>query len=291
MKTRTPFRVLLAGVMTLALLPMLSSFAPGGQVGGFTTAAPAAANKIWYQSVGRSSNAAPCQESTGAELAEGWTNWAPSWEQWANDRQGGFVCSRQITWAHDTPPLTCATGGGAPGTCVIGARGPGGGIVFHVNESNSTGARYMEAAPSGWNAPATSDDPILGWGVNTGGTDCSSLDITGAVGTAIGTGLANTTAITTRCTLAQAPAAWAARSYTGGGLSVGSWFLASLGELNALYGQRTVVSADLSAPPEYWSSSQSVAGGNLVSTVDFSNGTGAEIAKVNFLRVRPVRAF
>jgi hypothetical protein len=165
--------------------------------------------------------------------------------------------------------------------------------VFYVNESNSTGARYMEAEPSGWNAPATSDDPTLGWGTTevVGGVNCSPLDITDAVGTAIGTGLANTTAITTRCTLAQAPAAWAARSYTGGGLPVGSWFLASRDELNAMYGQRTVVSGFLFAPPEYWSSSQSVAGGITASTVNFFDGTGPEIGKDNLLRVRPVRAF
>jgi hypothetical protein len=69
--TRTPFRVLLATVMTLALLPMLATFAPGGQVAGFTTAAPAAANKVWYQSVGRASNDAQCETSSTQDLATG----------------------------------------------------------------------------------------------------------------------------------------------------------------------------------------------------------------------------
>ncbi len=62
MGTRTPMRVLLVVALTLALLPMLSTFAPGGQVAGFTTASPAVADQIWYQSVGRASATAACEK-------------------------------------------------------------------------------------------------------------------------------------------------------------------------------------------------------------------------------------
>jgi len=46
MRTRTPMRVLLVAALMLALLPTLSTFAPGGQVAGFTTASPAVADQI-----------------------------------------------------------------------------------------------------------------------------------------------------------------------------------------------------------------------------------------------------
>ena len=284
MGTRTPMRVLLVAALTLALLPMLSTFAPGGQVAGFTTASPAVADQIWYQSVGRASATAACQASTATELAAGWTQWGPSWAKWVNGGKGGSVCNRHITWAYDTPPVTCATGAGATGTCVVGNTGPGGGIVFYVNEAATTGARYMEAALSGWNTGA---DPALEWGVNTGGVDCSTLNIAGAVGTAIGTGRDNTNAITTACTAAQAPAAWAARNYTGGGLATGSWFLPSQDELNQLYTQRAVVGGF--AAGIYWSSSQNGAPGAWAQF--FDNGLQRFVNKVGTLDVRPVRAF
>jgi hypothetical protein len=172
--------------------------------------------------------------------------------------------------------------------------------VFYVNEANATGSRYLEAALSGWNTGA---DPALKWGVNIGGVDCSTLNIAGAVGTAIGTGLANTTAITTACTAAQAPAAWAARNYTGGGLATGSWFLPSQLELNQLcrYASSQVFDAAATtctgsstpiggfAAAYYWSSSQN--GANNAWARDFADGYQDNDYKNNALNVRPVRAF
>ncbi len=191
----------------------------------------------------------------------------------------------------------CATGGGAAGTCVIGARGPGGGIVFYVNEANPKGRRYMEAAPSGWNPGG---DPFLAWQDIFGGTSCPTVEIPGAAGTAIGTGLANTTAITAACTAAQAPAAWAAKNYTGGDVS---WFLPSRLELNQLcrYASRQPFNAAKTtctssvtpvggfAADFYWSSSQ----GDAISAWSqyFASGYQNANDKFGSLRVRPVRAF
>jgi hypothetical protein len=67
-------------------------------------ASPASADQVWHQSVGRASADAACPTSDPADLATGWTQWAASWEKWANDSKGGYVCSRAITWAKDTPP-------------------------------------------------------------------------------------------------------------------------------------------------------------------------------------------
>ena len=297
-------RVLLVAALMLALLPMLSSFAPGGQVAGFTTASPAAANKIWYQSVGRASATAVCEKSTVAELAAGWTQWAPSWARWVNGGNGGSVCNRQITWAYDTPPVSCATGGGAAGTCVLGATGPGGGIVFYVNEAAASGARYMEAALSGWSGtPGVTPDPTLVWGtgVVVSSVNCSNYDITASVGTAIGTGRDNTNAITVACTAAQAPAAWAARNYTGGAFS--DWFLPSRLELNQLCRYASSQVFDVAATTctgsstpiggfaafDYWSSSQGVA--SLAWYQNVFDGIGSVDVKLITNRVRPVRAF
>jgi len=276
---RTPLRVLLTIALTLALLPMLSSFAPGGQIAGFTTASPAVANKIWYQSVGRASETAACEKSTVAELAAGWTQWAPSWEQWVNGGKGGFVCNRHITWAYDTPPVSCATGGGAAGTCVVGATGPGGGIVFYVNEANATGSRYMEAA--------TAD--LAGthvWCPLPGSLITGVETITVASASVIGSGKTNTDLMVAggACT---SGAAVSARAYGTATAPAGSWFLPSLSELNALYGQRDVVGGF--AAVDYWSSSQFDA--PFAWFQNFDRGTQSNGFKDNLMHVRPVRAF
>ena len=277
-------RVLLVAALMLALLPMLSTFAPGGQVAGFTTASPASADQIWYQSTGRTGADAPCQKSSTTEFADGWTQWTPSWAKWVNNNTGGFVCNRQITWAFDSVPpsssgsssVTCATGGGAAGTCVLGATGPGGGIVFYVNESNATGARYLEAAPNTWSGGGT--DPGIAWCSNT------STFIAGTFGTAIGTGKANTDLMVAvgACTTG---AANSVRAYTGGGVS---WFLPSKDELNALYTQTAVVGGF--AAGSYWSSSQ---GGDafVAWNQNFVDGFQSDVTKASTLHVRPVRAF
>lgn len=67
-------------------------------------AAPASADQVWHQSVGRSSVDALCPQSENDDLEAGWSPWAASWERWANDGTGGWTCYRSITWAKDTPP-------------------------------------------------------------------------------------------------------------------------------------------------------------------------------------------
>jgi hypothetical protein len=281
MRTRTPMRVLLTIALTLALLPMLSTFAPGGQVGGFTTASPAVADQVWYQSVGRVSATAACEKSTTTELAQGWTDWAPSWDTWVNSGNGGFVCNRHITWAYDTPPVSCAAGAGAAGTCVVGNIGPGGGIVFYVDDSNATGSRYLEAA--------TADLTAIAWCSNTSSAIAGVETFTTAGSApAIGGGNANTNAM-----LAGSPAACtsgaavSARAYGTATAPAGSWFLPNLAELNQLYVQRTVVGGF--AAVNYWSSSQLDAGDAWYQY--FGSGGQSYAGKGNALGVRPVRAF
>lgn len=72
---------------------------------GVLMAAPAASadtSITWYQSVGRPSADAACPATPAEDVAEGWTEWAPSWEEWANDGAGGPVCTRSIVWAYQS---------------------------------------------------------------------------------------------------------------------------------------------------------------------------------------------
>jgi hypothetical protein len=105
-------------------------------------------------------------------------------------------------------------------TYALGDVGPGGGLVFYISGS---GLRY-EMAPKNWNDPtnAIAVDPAMSW--------CNvKTNVTGALGTAIGTGAANTLAMDAACT---SGAGQAAADYAGGGKT--DWFLPSLSELNAM---------------------------------------------------------
>ena len=170
----------------------------------------------------------------------------------------------------------------------IGVTGPGGGIVFYDAGSDQSWGRYLEAAPSGWNIGA---DPGLQWKINFVNCEGEVVYITGAVGTAIGTGRANTTAITVACTAEIARAAWAARAYSPvvSGVTINDWFLPSKDELNQLFTQKDVVGGFPAA--SYWSSSQSVGTSNFAWRQGFSSGITDEMEKGRGWSVRPVRAF
>jgi hypothetical protein len=90
----------------------------------------------------------------------------------------------------------------AGGPCAIGDTGPGGGIVFYDAGSVQPWGRYLEAAPAGWNGGPL--DPSAIWCSNT------TTLIPGAMGTAIGTGAANTANMLAAC---SSGAANLARSY------------------------------------------------------------------------------
>ncbi len=286
--------------MTLALLPMLSSLSPGSLL----TASPAAADQVWYQSVGRTSADAACERSSTTELAAGWTQWAPSWAKWVNKNTGGFVCNRQITWAYDSTStsgsssVTCTTtsGGTIVIPCAVGAYGPGGGIVFYDAGAQQSWGRYLEAAPNTWwSGPG---DPGLQWSGNTSTTVSTSTDI--------GTGSANTTAIIVQDNTADR-AATDARAYNGGEKT--DWFLPSLDELNQLcryaWGEPFNASATTcpgldppGTPPnggftagDYWSSSQSVDTSSDAWNQSFDDDSQQTDDKTSELHVRPVRAF
>ncbi len=219
-----------------------------------------------------------------------------------------FAAAPQVSrsFAVTSAPVSCATGGGAANTCVLGSVGPGGGRVFYVNEANPpNGKRYMEAAPTGWDGGPTGDPPAP-WGCS--GTSISEVETIGAANlSVIGSGQANTTAIVAGCGTAGI-AARLANDYAGG---PGDWFLPSEAELNQLCKYaRSYDSSGMALVPAvqaeavcdstgtlvggfaagyYWSSSQLSSPSAWIQT--FLNGMQDIENKDVTHRVRPVRAF
>ena len=107
----------------------------------------------------------------------------------------------------------------------VGQTGPGGGTIFYVDTTRAAGSRYFEVACTGWqNGCDGNADPDAVWG-------CYEILITGADGTAIGTGEKNTAYILAGCP-DDFSAAYLAADYSNSGET--DWFLPSIDELNVL---------------------------------------------------------
>ena len=110
--------------------------------------------------------------------------------------------------------------------------------------------------------------------------------VTGATGTAIGTGLTNTNAIIAAQGEVQTDyAAGLARAYNGGGYN--DWFLPSKDELNLLYENKTAIGGF--GEDYYWSSTEVDSNGAW--TQFFGNGYQGSYNKNITNYVRAVRAF
>ncbi|MEJ6628497.1 MAG: hypothetical protein QNL08_04910 [Ilumatobacteraceae bacterium] len=204
-----------------------------------------------------------------------------------------------------TVALTCAQGG----TCAVGDTGPGGGLVFYVRASGTfacgatlaSTCKYLEAAPTTGISAWT--DVSIAWA--TGGNQSSP--VSGADGTAIGTGYQNTSDIVAQSgNVAATSAAVKASEYRGPN-SLSDWFLPSKDELNQMCkwarGQAWTSDATQcssggtinTAPATgfstgtYWSSSEYDA--YLAWHENFTTGTQANNAKDYLGYVRLVRAF
>jgi hypothetical protein len=175
-----------------------------------------------------------------------------------------------LTGSNDPPvtiPMTQASG-----YYFIGGTGPAGGLVFYDKGSYSDGWRYLEAAP---NDQSTGIQWYNGEGVTTG-----------ASGTAVGTGAANTASIVAT----QGAGTYAAQLCAD--LVVGSyddWFLPSKDELNLMYVNLEQQSRGGFASAYYWSSSEY----NLNNSWTENLGNGGQIFdyKGNAYNVRAARVF
>jgi hypothetical protein len=260
----------------------------------------ASADEVWVQSYERTSASEVCGAQPGeTPWQASWgpdSSWIPSWEQWANAGKGGWTCTRSITWAR-----TPVAGGTSTRTYELGETGPGGGLVFLIS-----GGLTYEMAPNTWSAGGVNETTPIQW------CDDVSSDITGAVGTVVGTGSANTTAM--QPTACDSGAGVSARAFTGGGYS--DWFLPSKDELNAMcnYSRNPTAPAAPSvscygdagstqdttfasgtygfASNKYWSSSQTSGGYFDYAWYRFlGNGSQSDESWNDTMFVRPVRAF
>ena len=212
----------------------------------------------------------------------------------------GFVAARVLTVLLATattlgtlaigviasPPavaVTCAEGGG----CVVGDRGPGGGLVFLIQDGTvyemSKWARisryYGDAGDATAWCPST----------NNGATSNENID----TGTAVGTGAANTTAMLEAC--AAGPAQLISGLSSGGKVD---WYLPSKDELSALVDfllDRGEPNGSSSADDglmdnHYWSSSQGSTATQAWRNKQAVSGEGQQ-AKSGRLKARGVRSF
>ncbi len=210
----------------------------------------------------------------------------------ATSKSGGkttkLVCTKvgkKLKWvAKGTKSrISCASGG----VCVIGDIGPGRGIVFYDAGSIQPWGRYLEVVPEWWSGDRS--ERSAKWG-------CYDTSISGASGTAIGTGAANTAAIVAGCS-ESGTAAKLADALTYAGKS--DWFLPSKDELNQMYLLFLKVgwagAGGLNGGCCYWSSSEVVTNSlELAWQQEFFRHTRQDYSfglKDFTSHVRPVRAF
>jgi hypothetical protein len=174
----------------------------------------------------------------------------------------------------------------------VGDTGPGGGIIFYVaNTPFNCGptlnevCEYLEAAPNNWSGGGlTEEDPRRTWA----DVDNQSTSVAGAVGTAIGTGYANSIAIASQFgNDAGDSAAVLARGYDGGGQN--DWYLPSSEELRELWKIR-IEPHNILLFFSYWSSTQNADNpGQAWDSGGEYPAAGGQ--KSSTTMVRPIRAF
>lgn len=161
-----------------------------------------------------------------------------------------------------------------PGTYTVGELALGGRIAYILQPGDPD---YDPSSEHGI-VVATSFDTLIGaeWG-------CWGTVLTGANGTAIGTGNQNTIDITTACSQVGI-AAKLCNDLIEGGYS--DWYLPSKDELDKLYLNRVAIG--FVATP-YWSSTES----DIVEAValNFFNNQSFTANKINTYGVRPIRKF
>ena len=159
----------------------------------------------------------------------------------------------------------------------VGDTGPGGGIIFY-----NDGCLGLEAAPVDWDGNGDDDDPSVQWG-------CNGTEITGADGTAVGTGAQNTQDILAGCDDGGIAAELAADYTWPNGQQDG--FLPSKDELNLMYTELHLKVVGGFANDLYWSSTEDNRFSAWYQNY-FGNGSqGASNKNSTFIRVRAVRAF
>ena len=150
-----------------------------------------------------------------------------------------------------------------------------GGIIAYILQPGDPG--YIAGQTHGLIAAASDQSAGAEWG-------CSGTAITGADGTALGTGNQNTIDIMAGCATAGIAARICGDLVLNG---FSDWYLPSKDELNKLYINRVAVGGFSSV--NYWSSSEF--GASDAWAQSFNSGTQFGNTKLASLRVRAVRTF
>jgi hypothetical protein len=162
---------------------------------------------------------------------------------------------------------------------VIRGKGPAGGLIFYDKGSYSDGWRYLEAAPYD---QRYGEDSTVEWG-------CYGTLITGADGTAVGTGEQNTIDIEAGCTTTGTAADICASIVLLGVYD--DWFLPSKDEIYLMYTNLKVFGVGGFIEAWYWSSSEHNAYAPWVQGFLFGNQSIIEKYNIYIVRTRAARAF
>ncbi len=150
-----------------------------------------------------------------------------------------------------------------------------GGIIAYIFVSGDSD--YVAGQTHGLISTTSNQSTGAQWG-------CSGTSIAGT-STALGTGLANTTAIVNGCTSSISAAALC-NNLSSGGYS--DWYLPSRDELNKLYLNKTSIGGFSTV--SYWCSTQSAS--TTAYSINFSSGTGTGFStKTTLMYVRAIRKF
>jgi len=223
---------------------------------------------------GSSANLTACGFSKTGWTFAGWAETSGGAVAYANEQSYTMGTSNVILYAQWTPPSTYS----------LRDVGPAGGLIFYDDEADGAddiaGARYLEAAPSDQDYAG---DYTVEWG-------CYGTEISGADGTAVGTGKQNTIDILNGCVTGGIAARLCdAYSTTVSEVMYNDWFLPSKDELNLMYTNLKVAGVGGFADDTYWSSSEPSA--NYAWSQGFYSGNQYNNAKDGTYRVRAVRAF
>lgn len=181
----------------------------------------------------------------------------------------GSTVDQNITWATNTNSVFVNSGATSAPTYTIGQAALGG-IIAYINGGGSTGT-------SGLVATAADISTGAEWG-------CEGTLITGADGTAIGTGNQNTIDIMAECPEAGIAARLCGDLVEGG---YSDWYLPSQDELNALYTNRVAIGGFTTNL--YWTSTEVNA--NVAWFQSFDSGQQQYTGKVLTYYVRAIRSF
>ncbi|PHN05134.1 Lcl domain-containing protein [Flavilitoribacter nigricans] len=161
-----------------------------------------------------------------------------------------------------------------------------GGIIFYLTDTptdlNGDGKPDLGLVAANRDFPISGAPGTYAWG-------CYGIPISGADGTAIGTGAQNTQDILAACTGANT-AAHLADAYSGAGYD--DWFLPSQDELDLMYQKLHLNGVGDFTGTSYWSSSEAYTGTyGDVWYHRFSTGYQGVAGRTSPLWVRAVRAF